>query len=39
LPDHLSEARVREWFGQGVEAGWSDTIDRLVARFAGVATN
>jgi uncharacterized protein YndB with AHSA1/START domain len=39
LPDHLSEVRVREWFAQGVEAGWSDTIDRLVKHFAGVATN
>jgi uncharacterized protein YndB with AHSA1/START domain len=38
LPDHLPDDRVREWFAQGVRAGWSDTIDRLVARFAGVAT-
>jgi uncharacterized protein YndB with AHSA1/START domain len=37
LPDHLSEDRVRELFASGVRDGWSQTIDRLVARFASVA--
>lgn len=34
LPDHLSDEGVREWFGFGIREGMSDTIDRLVARFA-----
>jgi uncharacterized protein YndB with AHSA1/START domain len=39
LPDHLPEDQVEEWFARGIRAGWSDTIDRLVARFADVATS
>ena len=35
LPDHLPEDKVREWFAMGVRNGWSDTIDRMVDRFAG----
>jgi uncharacterized protein YndB with AHSA1/START domain len=38
LPNHLSDERVREWFAIGICEGWSDTIDRLVIRFAGAAS-
>ncbi|MBA2253960.1 MAG: SRPBCC domain-containing protein [Chloroflexi bacterium] len=38
LPDHLSEDRVREWLASGMREGWGQTLDRLVARFAGVGT-
>lgn len=34
LPDHLSEDQVREWLAHGIRAGWIDTVDRLVERFA-----
>jgi uncharacterized protein YndB with AHSA1/START domain len=37
LPEHLSDARVREWLTSGCQEGWGDTIDRLVASFAGAA--
>jgi uncharacterized protein YndB with AHSA1/START domain len=37
LPDHLSDDQVPEWLATGMREGWSDTIDRLVARFAAVA--
>jgi len=37
LPDHLSDDRVSEWFASGIRDGWNDTIDRLVASFAGSA--
>jgi uncharacterized protein YndB with AHSA1/START domain len=36
LPAHLSDEQVREWLDTGMRAGWGDTIDRLVDRFAGV---
>jgi uncharacterized protein YndB with AHSA1/START domain len=36
LPDHLSEDTVRDWFASGIRDGWSQTIDRLAARFASV---
>jgi hypothetical protein len=34
LPDHPSDDGVRDWFDIRVPDGWSDTIDRIVARFA-----
>ncbi len=37
FPDHLSEERVREWFARGIRQGWTDTLNRLVARFASAA--
>jgi uncharacterized protein YndB with AHSA1/START domain len=39
LPEHLSDARVREWFATGCREGWSVTIGRLVASFASAATS
>jgi uncharacterized protein YndB with AHSA1/START domain len=33
MPDHFSDERVREWLAKGIRGGWSDTIDRLVARY------
>lgn len=30
LPDHLSEARVKEWMECGMVPGWNMTIDRLL---------
>ena len=38
LPDDLADDRVREWFASGMREGWTDTLGRLVTRFAGVAT-
>lgn len=38
LPAHFSDDRVREWLATGMQNGWGDTIDRLVDRFAGVAS-
>ena len=38
LSAHLSDDRVREWLAMGIRGGWSDTIDRLVARFNGAAS-
>ena len=38
MPAHLSDERVREWLAMGIRGGWSDTIDRLVARFNGNAS-
>jgi len=35
LPDHLSEERSREWLETGMEDGWGQTVDRLVARYNG----
>jgi uncharacterized protein YndB with AHSA1/START domain len=37
LPAHLSDEQVREWLATGMREGWGDTIDRLVAAFAGAA--
>jgi uncharacterized protein YndB with AHSA1/START domain len=37
LPDHLPEARIRDWFAIGIREGSSQTIDRLVAKFASPA--
>ena len=36
LPDHLTEDEVREWLAMGIREGWGQTIDRLVAVFAGL---
>src|SRR5262249_54290145 len=38
MPEHLSDERVREWLELGIRGGWSDAIDRLVARFNGNAS-
>jgi uncharacterized protein YndB with AHSA1/START domain len=27
--DHITEARIKEWFAMGIVGGWTDTIDRL----------
>ena len=35
FPDVLSDAEVRKLLGMGMREGWGDTIDRLVAVFAG----
>ncbi len=35
LPQRLSDERVREWFASGIRDGWGQTLDRLVASFAG----
>lgn len=32
--DHVSDERAAEWFAMGIEQGWSDTIDRLVEKYA-----
>jgi uncharacterized protein YndB with AHSA1/START domain len=37
LPEHLSDERVREWLASGCREGWGDTLDRLVASFAGAS--
>jgi uncharacterized protein YndB with AHSA1/START domain len=33
LPDHLTEESVREWLATGMQQGWGQTIDRLVALY------
>ena len=33
LPDHMTEARLREWMESGMIDGWTQTIDRLVTRY------
>jgi uncharacterized protein YndB with AHSA1/START domain len=38
LPEHMSDERVHEWLTCGCQEGWADTIDRLVASFAGAAS-
>jgi uncharacterized protein YndB with AHSA1/START domain len=35
FPDGLSDAEVRKLLDMGMRDGWGDTIDRLVAAFAG----
>jgi uncharacterized protein YndB with AHSA1/START domain len=37
LPDHLSETQVGEWLALGIRPGWTETIDRLVTKYAGDA--
>jgi len=39
LSEQLSDERVHEWLATGMRDGWSETIDRLVATFAGVTGN
>lgn len=39
LPAHLSDEEVSEWLATGMQHGWSDTIDRLVASLAAVGTS
>jgi uncharacterized protein YndB with AHSA1/START domain len=34
LPEGLPDEAVRDWFATGMQDGWSQTLDRLVARFA-----
>jgi uncharacterized protein YndB with AHSA1/START domain len=34
LPAHFTDERVRNWFEAGIQRGWTDTIDRVVAKFA-----
>jgi len=29
VPPHVSDERAREWFALGIEAGWTQTVDRL----------
>ncbi|HWU19226.1 MAG TPA: SRPBCC domain-containing protein [Devosia sp.] len=29
LPPHVSDEKAREWFALGIEAGWTQTVDRL----------
>lgn len=29
VPSHISDEQAREWFALGIEAGWTQTIDRL----------
>lgn len=29
VPAHISDEKAREWFALGIEAGWTQTIDRL----------
>lgn len=35
LPSGFSDDEVRDWLAKGIEAGWSDTINRVVTVFAG----
>jgi uncharacterized protein YndB with AHSA1/START domain len=30
VPAHVSDDKAREWFTLGIEAGWTQTLDRLV---------
>jgi uncharacterized protein YndB with AHSA1/START domain len=39
LSEQMSDERVREWLATGMRDGWSETIDRLVANFAGATGN
>ncbi len=38
MPARFSDERVREWLAMRICEGWSDAIDRLVARFNGSAS-
>jgi uncharacterized protein YndB with AHSA1/START domain len=38
LPEGLSEERVREQLATGMEVGWNQTVDRLVAQLAGTTS-
>lgn len=38
LPDDLSQEAVEEWLSLGIRNGWSDTVDRLAARFTPAAS-
>lgn len=31
LPEGISDEEAAHWFGLGIQAGWADTVDRLVA--------
>jgi uncharacterized protein YndB with AHSA1/START domain len=33
LPERMSDERAAEWLASGMRNGWSDTIDRLVAKM------
>jgi len=39
LSEQMSDEHVREWLATGMRDGWSDTIDRLVAKFANATGN
>ena len=39
LPPDITDDEVRDWLAKGIQAGWSDTIDRVVAVFASASAS
>jgi uncharacterized protein YndB with AHSA1/START domain len=35
VPAHVSDAEAKAWFDMGIEAGWTQTVDRLQLSAAG----